>query len=140
MDEHNLFFRGMVAWLGFKRIEIPFEAAERVGGRSTWSFLKRLNLSLTALTSFSSLPLYFVTAFGILFFLFSVVLGVQTLYLKFTGNAVSGFTTVILLLLIIGSLLMISLGIIGEYIARIYHEVKGRPRYIIEKHIDKTAD
>ena len=131
MNESNMFYRGMTTWLGFKKTEIFFETATRQGGVSAWSFLHRLNLSLTAITSFSVLPLYFVTAIGLLFFLFSIGLGLQTLYLKFSGQAVSGFTTVILLLLITGSLLMISIGIIGEYIARIYQEVKGRPKYVV---------
>jgi glycosyltransferase involved in cell wall biosynthesis len=73
---------------------------------------------------------------GVIFFIFAVGLGIQTLYLKLAGRAFTGFATVILLELIIGSLLMISLGIIGEYLARIYEEVKGRPRYIVTESID----
>jgi glycosyltransferase involved in cell wall biosynthesis len=140
MNETNMFYRGMTTWLGFKKTKIFFETATRQGGVSTWSFLQRLNLSLTAITSFSVLPLYFVTAIGLLFFLFSIGLGLQTLYHKFSGQAVSGFTTVILLLLIIGSLLMFSLGIIGEYIARIYQEAKGRPRYIVTEKIRRPPE
>jgi glycosyltransferase involved in cell wall biosynthesis len=93
--------------------------------------LKRLKLAITGITAFSSLPLQLVTFAGAVFLAFSIILGAQTIYLKLTGQAVSGFTTVILLELIIGSLLMISLGIIGEYLARIYREVKGRPRYLV---------
>ncbi len=74
-----------------------------------------------------------------IFFLFAVGLGIQTLYLKLAGRAFTGFATVILLELIIGSLLMISLGIIGEYLARIYEEVKGRPRYIVSESIEPRA-
>ena len=72
-------------------------------------------------------------------FLLAVVLGIQTLVQYFTGNAVEGFTTVILLLLLIGSILMISLGIIGYYISKIYEEVKGRPRYLISRKIDSQV-
>ena len=140
MNESNMFYRGMTTWLGFKKKEIFFETATRQGGVSAWSFLHRLNLSLTAITSFSVMPLYFVAAVGLLFFLFSIGLGLQTLYLKFSGQAVSGFTTVILLLLIIGSLLMFSLGIIGEYIARIYQEAKGRPRYVVTEKIRRPTE
>jgi glycosyltransferase involved in cell wall biosynthesis len=75
--------------------------------------------------------LHLVTFAGLIFFVFAVGLGIQTLYLKLAGRAFTGFTTVILLELIVASLLMISLGIIGEYLARIYEEVKARPRYII---------
>ena len=131
MRERNVFFRGMTAWMGFTTVQIPFEVAQRSNGQSTWSYLKRLKLAITGITAFSSLPLQFVTFAGALFLVFSIVLGAQTIYLKFSGQAVSGFATVILLELIIGSFLMISLGIIGEYLARIYREVKGRPRYLV---------
>lgn len=131
MGERNVFFRGMTAWMGFTTVQIPFEVAQRSQGQSTWSYLKRFKLAITGITAFSSLPLQLVTFAGGLFLVFSFVLGAQTLYLKLTGHAVSGFTTVILLELIIGSCLMISLGIIGEYLARIYREVKGRPRYLV---------
>jgi len=133
-----LFFRGMTAWLGFKRIQIPFEVAERVGGTTGWSKLHLIRLALTGITAFSAVPLQVVTFAGGLFMLFAIVFGIQTLVVLLRGNAVSGFATVIFLLLIIGSLLMISLGIIGEYIARIYEEVKGRPRYIIGATIDSA--
>jgi hypothetical protein len=81
-----------------------------------------------------------VTFAGVIFLGLSVLLGIETLYLKLTGQAVSGFATVILLELIIGSFLMISLGIIGEYLARIYEEVKGRPRYLVQQSIDNTDE
>src|SRR5947209_12909010 len=131
MKERNVFFRGMTAWMGFTTVQIPFEVAQRSTGHSTWSHLKRLKLAITGITAFSSVPLQFVTFAGALFFVFSIILGAQTLYLKLSNQAVSGFTTVILLELIIGSCLMMSLGIIGEYLARIYREVKGRPRYLL---------
>ncbi len=133
MGERNVFFRGMTAWMGFTTVQIPFEVARRASGHSTWSYLKRLKLAITGITAFSSMPLQFVTFAGGLFLVFSIFLGGQTLYLKLAGRAVSGFATVILLELIIGSFLMISLGIIGEYLARIYREVKGRPRYLVSQ-------
>jgi len=131
MKERNVFFRGMTAWLGFTRVQIPFEVPGRVGGETGWSFLRRFELALTGISAFSSLPLQFVTVAGLFFLMFSVVFGIYTLALQLAGKSISGFATVILLLLIIGSLLMISLGIIGEYLARIYEEVKHRPRYVI---------
>jgi len=138
MGERNLFFRGMTAWLGFRCVRIPFEVPDRVGGQSGWSTLKLVKLAITGLTAFSSLPLQFVTFSGLVFLVFALIIGMQTFLLKLTGQAVSGFATVILLILIIGSLLMISLGIIGEYIARIYEEVKSRPRYIVLDRIDNN--
>jgi glycosyltransferase involved in cell wall biosynthesis len=131
MQERNVFFRGMTAWLGFTHVKVPFEVPGRAAGKTGWSFPTRLKLGLTGISAFSSLPLQFVTLSGLLFFAFSVVFGIYTLVLQLSGHSVSGFATVILLLLIIGSLLMLSLGIIGEYLARIYEEVKGRPRYVI---------
>jgi len=136
MRERNVFFRGMTAWMGFRTIRIPFEVAPRRAGKSGWSYLRRAKLALIGITTFSSFPLRLVTFAGMIFFLFAVGLGIQTLYLKLAGRAFTGFATVILLELIIGSLLMISLGIIGEYLARIYEEVKGRPRYIVAESID----
>jgi polyisoprenyl-phosphate glycosyltransferase len=136
MQERNVFFRGMTAWLGFKHVQVPFEVPGRAGGTTGWSFPKRLTLALTGISAFSSLPLQFVTIAGLLFFAFSIFFGLYTLVLQLAGRSVSGFATVILLLLIIGSLLMLSLGIIGEYLARIYEEVKGRPRYVITSSIE----
>ncbi|PYL54526.1 MAG: glycosyltransferase [Verrucomicrobia bacterium] len=136
MQERNVFFRGMTAWMGFNTLQIPFEVAARRGGKSGWSYFKRWKLAFIGITTFSSLPLHLVTFVGVIFFIFAVGLGIQTLYLKLAGRAFTGFATVILLELIIGSLLMISLGIIGEYLARIYEEVKGRPRYIVTESID----
>jgi polyisoprenyl-phosphate glycosyltransferase len=136
MRERNVFFRGMTAWMGFSTVRIPFEVAARRAGKSGWSYFKRWKLALVGITTFSSFPLHLVTFAGVIFFLFAVGLGIQTLYLKLVGRAFTGFATVILLELIIGSLLMISLGIIGEYLARIYEEVKGRPRYLVTEAIE----
>jgi len=136
MHERNVFFRGMTVWMGFTTVQIPFEVAPRSVGQSTWSIFKRLKLALVGITAFSSFPLHLVTFSGVIFLVLSVILGLETLYLKLVGQAVSGFATVILLELIIGSFLMISLGIIGEYLARIYEEVKGRPRYLVSDSIE----
>jgi glycosyltransferase involved in cell wall biosynthesis len=136
MHERNVFFRGMTVWMGFNTVQIPFEVVPRSAGQSTWSVLNRVKLALVGITAFSSFPLHLVTFAGVIFLALSFLLGVETLYLKVTGQAVSGFATVILLELIIGSLLMISLGIIGEYLARIYEEVKGRPRYLVKESIE----
>lgn len=131
MGERNLFFRGMTSWLGFKRAKISFDVPDRVDGKSGWSLLQLVRLAMTAVTAFSSAPLHLITLSGIGFAIFAVILGAQTLYHKIAGHAVDGFTTVILLLLIIGGAMMLGLGMIGTYIARVYDEVKGRPRYII---------
>lgn len=139
LGERNVFFRGMTAWLGFTRAQIPFNVAGRAGGQTGWSWLRRLRLALTGISAFSSLPLQLITFAGLFFLLFSIVFGLYTLVLQLAGRSVSGFATVILLLLIIGSLLMISLGIIGEYLARIYEEVKRRPRYVVTQLIESSV-
>ncbi|MCH8287132.1 glycosyltransferase family 2 protein [candidate division KSB1 bacterium] len=136
LPEKSVFFRGMIAWLGFRRERVFYDVALRKHGKTKWTLLKLVKLAISAVTSFTSFPLHFITILGFLFFVFAVGLGIQTLYNKFTGMAVSGFTTVILLQLIIGSLLMIGIGLIGEYISKIYDEIKNRPRYIIEKTVD----
>jgi polyisoprenyl-phosphate glycosyltransferase len=132
LPEKDTFFRGMTAWLGFKKIQFGFDVSPRIDGKPKWGFTNLVRLALNAVVSFSSLPLRFVSMVGILFFFAAFILGIHTLYQKINGNALTGFTTVILLQLIIGSVFMISLGIFGEYISAIYKEVKGRPRYIIE--------
>ncbi|KPK95994.1 glycosyl transferase [bacterium SM23_31] len=137
MPERSIFFRGMCAWLGFKHAEVPFEVAPRKKGKTKWSFFSLIKFALSGVTAFSSLPLHIITISGFIFLIFAVILGAQTLYNKLAGIAVSGFATVILLLLIIGSLLMIGIGITGEYISRIYNEVKMRPRYIVSQSVDK---
>lgn len=135
MGERNLFFRGMTAWLGFRRVQIPFNVEERAGGESGWSIMQLARLAMTAVTSFSSAPLYLLFAVGLGFAGFAMIIGAQTLYLKLSGHAVDGFTTVILLLLILGSAVMLGMGLIGIYIARIYEEVKGRPRYVVAERV-----
>lgn len=133
LPERNTFFRALSFWAGFRTESVYYEVQERQFGESKWSFWSLMKYAITNATSFSTLPLQMVTVMGIVSILFSVVLAVQTLFKFLSGTAVEGFTTVILLILIIGGFLMLSLGIIGHYIARIYEEVKGRPKYIISK-------
>ena len=135
LTEKNTFFRALTFWAGFKSTTVTFDVQERVAGSSKWSFTSLVKYAISNTTSFTTAPLQFVTFMGITMIIFSVILGVQTLVKYFMGTAVEGFTTVILLLLVIGGCIMISLGIIGHYLARIYEEVKGRPKYIIR---DKT--
>lgn len=131
MPERNTFFRALSSWVGFKGTSIEFEVAEREEGISKWSVKSLIKYALNNITSFSSAPLHMVTVLGIVFLLFSIILGIQTLYLYFIGRSLEGFTTVIVLLLFTGSILMISLGIIGYYLSKIYEEIKGRPKYIV---------
>jgi glycosyltransferase involved in cell wall biosynthesis len=137
LGERVTFFRGLVSWLGFRRTQIFFEVPPRETGGSRWSFGGLARLAIHAVTSFSALPLQVVTVLGVLTLLIAAGIGLQALRLWYIGSALPGFTTVILLQLVIGGFLMMSLGIIGTYIARIYDEVKGRPRYIVRDVIGK---
>jgi dolichol-phosphate mannosyltransferase len=133
LPERNTFFRALSFWVGFRTAPVYYQVQERQFGESKWSFLSLMKYAIANATSFSTLPLQMVTVMGVVSILFSIVLFIQTLAKFLSGTAVEGFTTVILLILIIGGFLMLSLGIIGHYIARIYEEVKGRPKYIISK-------
>lgn len=131
MREKNAFFRALSSWIGFPTAQVEFEVQPRLEGESKWSLASLIRYAITNITSFSTAPLQVVTLLGIVVFVASVVLGIHSLWQKFTGQALEGFTTVILLQLLIGSILMICLGIIGYYIAKIYDEIKDRPRYIV---------
>lgn len=133
LPERNVFFRALSFWVGYKKAEVSYRVQERTEGESKWSTKSLIKYAITNITSFSSVPLHMVTVMGVVTLIVAVVFGVISLVQKVMGIAQPGFTTVILLLLLIGSFLMISLGIIGYYLARIYDEIKGRPRYIISR-------
>ena len=132
LPERQRFFRGLADWIGFHQVSIPFDVAERRADRSSWPLGALFQLAFTALVSFTSAPLRIVAWLGILAMGVGVVIAADALWSWLHGNAVSGFATTIMTLLLLGSSIMISLGIIGEYIAKIYDEVKGRPAYLIE--------
>ena len=138
LPEKNTFFRALPFWAGFRTTSVEYEVQERMYGQSKWSFWSLMKYAISNATSFSTLPLQLVTIMGMISILFSVILAIQTMVRYLCGTAVEGFTTVILLILIIGGFIMLSLGIIGHYIARIYEEVKGRPKYIISKVTDNV--
>jgi len=133
LPERGVFFRALSFWVGYKKTEVRYRVQERTAGESKWSTRSLIRYAITNIASFSSAPLHMVTVMGFVTLAVAVVFGVISLVQKLMGVAQPGFTTVILLLLLIGSMLMISLGIIGYYLARIYDEIKGRPRYIISR-------
>lgn len=137
LPERNTFFRALSSWVGFQTASVEFDVQERTEGESKWSTWSLVQYAIKNIVAFSTVPMQCVTVAGVVVFVMAVILGIQSLVKYFTGHAVEGFTTVILLLLIIGSIIMISLGIIGYYIAKIYEEVKGRPRYIIAERTGK---
>lgn len=137
MPERNAFFRALSSWVGYRSTSVEFDVQQRTEGESKWSTKALIRYAMTNIVAFSSAPMQFVTYAGVFVFLLGIILGIQTLVKYFLGHAVEGFTTVILLILFIGSIIMISLGIIGYYISKIYEEVKGRPRYLIAKKINR---
>jgi len=139
LPEQNTFFRALSSWVGYKTTTIEFDVQEREAGESTWSTWTLIKYAITNIASFSAVPMQLVTIAGTLVFLLAIGLGIQTLIRFFMGHAFEGFTTVILLILFIGSIIMISLGIIGYYISKIYEEVKGRPKYLVSKRVGKES-
>lgn len=131
MPERLTFFRALSSWVGFKTTQIEFNVAPRNAGTTKWNFKKLMKFALNNITSFTNLPLQIITGTGVVFFIFAVVLAIQTLVRYFGGTADNGFTTVILVTLITGSFIMLGLGVIGYYMAKIYEEIKFRPRYIV---------
>ena len=141
-SERNTFFRALSGWIGFKTCSIEYDVRERAAGTSKWSTSALIQYALSNITSFSAAPMQIITTLGSVLFVLSVIMAIVALVQKIAGVALGGFTTVIILQCFTGSVVMISLGIIGYYIAKIYEEVKGRPRYIIgrETRTEKTSD
>ena len=133
MPERNMFFRATSSWVGYKTTYVEFEVHEREAGESKWSTWSLVKYAFTNIVAFTTLPLQFVTVAGGICFLGSLLLIIYSLVQYFSGHAVEGYTTTLLVLLLIGSAIMLSLGIIGYYIAKIYEEVKRRPRYIVSR-------
>ena len=131
MPERNAFFRAMSSWIGFKTTKVTFDVQEREAGTSKWNTKKLIKYALTNISSFTTAPMQIVTILGAIMLVVAIILGIVALVQKATGYALGGFTTVILIELFSASIIMISLGIIGYYIARIYEEIKGRPKYIV---------
>ncbi len=133
IPERKGFFRAISYWVGFKKCEVYFDVAERAEGKSKWSAWGLIKYAISNISAYSAAPMQIVTVLGILMLIITVIFGVWALVDKIIGRALEGMTTVIIITIFIGSIIMISLGIIGYYVARIYEEIKGRPKYIISK-------
>lgn len=131
MPERLTFFRALSSWVGFKTAQVEFEVAPRNAGTTKWSFRKLMKFALNNITSFTNFPMQIITALGVIFFIFAIVMGVQTLVRFFSSSSLEGFTTAYMLILLSASFIMIGLGIIGYYMSKIYEEIKFRPRYIV---------
>jgi len=131
--ERRRFFRGLIAWVGFQAVRIPFQVQPRRGGRTKWSRQALVAYSIRNLVAFSSMPLRVVALAGIATVGAAALLAVETLYTWYAGRAVSGFTTVILVMLFLCGLILLSLGVIAIYVASIYDEQKGRPPFVVRR-------
>jgi len=140
LPERERFFRGLSSWIGFKEEYLEFDVSSRIENESKWSFTALVELAITALTSFTSMPLRIVTFLGIMTLVLAVGVASEALWSWHQGQSVSGFATIIITLLLIGSFIMISLGIIGEYIAKIYEEIKARPPFLVKATVGLSAN
>lgn len=140
MPERNMFFRATSSWVGYRTVNVEFEVQKRQAGESKWSPWSLVKYAFTNIVSFTTVPLQFVSISGGVCFICSLILLVYSLVQYFSGHAVEGYTTTLIVLLLIGSAIMVSLGIIGYYLARIYEEVKRRPRYIVSEIIRSEKD
>lgn len=131
--ERNLFLRGMVATMGFKTAKVYYDRAARFAGESKYPFRKMLSFALDGITSFSVRPLQYITFLGLTFMLISLVAIVYGIVSWAEGKAIAGWTSQLVSIWFIGGAILLACGIIGEYVGKIYTEVKRRPRYFIDK-------
>ena len=137
MTEHSRFIRGMVPWLGFKQVPIEYIRDERYAGETKYPLRKMIRFALNGILSFSIKPLQLVTKLGILTLFFSFAIVVYVLISKFTGHALmQGWASIMILVTMLSGVQLIALGVVGEYIARIYEESKQRPIYIIDEKVN----
>ncbi len=141
MRETHRFIRGMVAWVGFPQTDVPFERAPRTAGKTNYSVRKMLAFAWTAAISFSPIPLRLSLLGGIIVALFGLGEGAYAIYRKLMNQTVPGWTSLTVLLCVIGGGILLSIGILGEYIGRIFEEVKGRPLYVVSRriHVESAA-
>ena len=131
LPERRRFYRGLVDWVGYEHETLLFDIESRAKGEGKWSLWGLVGLATTAIVSFTSTPLRIVTFLGLITLIFGFFVAVEALWSWVLGQAVSGFTTIIITLLLLGSFIMISLGILGEYIAKMYDEIKARPTFLV---------
>ena len=137
LPERERFMKGLFAWVGYKSAAVPFVRARRVAGETKWSYWKLWNFALNGLTASTTLPLKLWTYFGVLISLAAFIFAAWTAYKKIVfGNPVSGYTSLMVAILFFSGVQLITLGVIGEYLSRIFNEVKARPVYLIDEKIN----
>jgi polyisoprenyl-phosphate glycosyltransferase len=140
MRERNRFLRGMSVWVGFKQTAVPFQRDARYAGKTKYTPRKMLRFSLDAISSFSHVPLQLATYLGFLFSVIAFLAIPVAIGFRIAGQFVPGITTVLLVVLLLGGIQLITVGIIGEYLGRVYDEVKGRPLYVVRERRNMTAE
>ena len=140
IPERKGFFRAISFWVGFKKTTVEFEVAERLDGTSKWTTIGLVKYAVSNISAYSTAPMQIVTVLGLMMLVITAIFSVWALVDKICGRALEGMTTVIIILIFIGSIMMISLGIIGYYVARIYEEIKGRPKYIVSSSCRSKKD
>ncbi|SDB16887.1 Glycosyltransferase involved in cell wall bisynthesis [Butyrivibrio sp. INlla16] len=138
--EVNLFLRGIVPMVGLKTDIVYYERSERFAGESKYPLMKMLSFAFEGITSLSVKPIRIISGLGVLIFSVSIIILIYSLVRHFSGNTIPGWTTTVLSIWAIGGLTMISLGVIGEYVGKIYLETKNRPRYIISEYLGDKED
>lgn len=139
MPERARFLRGMTSWIGFRQTGVEYRRDARYAGTTKYPLRKMVRFAFDAVTSFSTAPLRIVSGLGLLMVIFCFAYLVYALVVRFaTHSAVAGWTTVVVLVLLIGGIQMLSLGIVGQYIARIFEEAKNRPLYLIDETVETT--
>ena len=134
LPERGRFMKGIYAWVGFKSIGVPFEVQERAAGESGWGYRKLTSLALSGITSFTTIPLRLVGVLGLLISIASVCYAFFIIFKTLVlGSNVPGWPTVVTAITFIGGIQLLSLGVLGEYIAGIFNEVKQRPTYLVQK-------
>ena len=133
LPERDKYIRGLASWIGFKQTFVDFERKERFAGETKYTLKKMLRLAWDGITSFSVRPLRMLCVMGALAVLVSVIMAIYTLVSHFIGSTVSGWSSLMISIWFLGGLNLLALGIVGEYIGKIYGEVKDRPRFIVEQ-------
>jgi len=137
-SEVNLFLRGMIPLIGFNNTVVYYEREKRLKGESKYPLSKMLSFAIDGITSFSVKPLRLIFSLGLIILIISIGIMIYSLIVKLLGKTIEGWTFIIISIWFIGGVLMLSIGIIGEYIGKIYSETKRRPRYIIESILDSN--
>ena len=136
-QESPLFLRGLIPWLGFKQYGVPYMPQERYRGKTKYSISKMLKFAIAGITGFSIKPLYFSLQLGVIIAVLAFIFGIYALYIRlFTDEAIQGWASILILMSLIGGIQLITIGVLGEYLGKMFMQQKGRPNYIVREKSD----